>query len=178
MEVEKLELEGLLLVTLDIYRDDRGFFCEKFHEEKFKDLGISENFIQDNHSRSAPKVLRGLHFQNNPGQGKLVSVVRGSIFDVVVDIRKDSSTYGKWTSVEISEENGRALWVPEGFAHGFVVTSDHDADVTYKVTGKYNPKGEGGIIWNDPDLGINWPISDPVLSDRDQKQPAFSALSI
>jgi len=130
-------------------------------------------FVQDNHSRSFPNVLRGLHYQ--PGQGKLVSVIRGRIWDVAVDIRPDSETLGQHYSVELSDENGRMLWIPSGFAHGFCVLGDQPADVLYKVTSVYNPVGEGGIAYDDPELGIKWPIENPIISARDKAQQSFAS---
>lgn len=173
MKVTKLEIEGLLLLELPIYRDARGFFLERFQEARFKAANLPVNFVQDNQSRSAPGVLRGLHFQNDPPQGKLVGVTRGRIWDVAVDIRKDSPTFGRYCGVELSEDNASLLWVPHGFAHGFCVLGDSPADVLYKVTGNYNPASEAGIRWNDPDIGVRWPIANPLLSPRDEKLPLF-----
>ncbi len=169
MKITKLEIPDLLAIELPVFRDTRGFFLERFHEERFSAHGLPVNFVQDNHSRSAPRVLRGLHFQNDPPQGKLVGVTRGKIWDVAVDIRKDSPTFGRYCGVELSEDNGCLLWIPYGFAHGFCVLGDSPADVLYKVTGVYNPKSESGILWNDPDIGIRWPIDNPILSPRDEK---------
>jgi dTDP-4-dehydrorhamnose 3,5-epimerase len=176
MKVTKLEIEGLLLIELPVFRDDRGFFLERFNEEKFKANGVPVNFVQDNQSRSAPGVLRGLHFQNDPPQGKLVGVTRGRIWDVAVDIRKNSPTFGRHVGVELSEDNAKILWVPYGFAHGFCVLGDSPADVVYKVTGLYNPKSESGVLWNDPDLAVKWPIAKPILSPRDEKLFSFKEL--
>jgi dTDP-4-dehydrorhamnose 3,5-epimerase len=136
---------------------------------------VSGPFIQDNHSRSKPGVIRGLHYQVNPSQGKLVGVIRGKIWDVVVDLRKDSPTYGKWEGVELSDENGRLLWVPPGFAHGFCVLGQEDADVMYKVDAPYSPKTEGGIRFDDPDLKIEWPVKDgAIVSPKDRVLPGFA----
>ncbi len=175
--VKDLSLPGLKLVELRIHRDDRGFFTERFVEERFRDLGIPARFVQDNHSRSKPGVIRGLHYQNNPAQGKLVGVIRGRIWDVVVDLRRDSPTFGKWEAVELSDENGRVLWVPAGFAHGFCVLGTEDADVMYKVDAPYSPKTEGGICYSDPDLKITWPVQNPLVSKKDQELQGFSAYS-
>jgi dTDP-4-dehydrorhamnose 3,5-epimerase len=165
-------IPGLALLQLKSYRDERGFFMERFRQDWLKDLGV-DALVQDNHSRSAPGVLRGLHYQSDPAQGKFVSVIRGKIWDVVVDLRKGSAHYGKSYGVELSEENGMVLWVPYGFAHGFCVMGDCDADVIYKVTGYYNPKAEGGVRWDDPDLRIEWPVANPKVSPRDQVLPKF-----
>jgi dTDP-4-dehydrorhamnose 3,5-epimerase len=171
---KKLNLAGLILVELKLYSDERGFFTERYQKERFQDLGVPANFIQDNHSRSKTGVIRGLHYQHSPSQGKLVGVIRGKIWDVVVDIRKDSPTYGKWESVELSDENGLVLWVPGGFAHGFCVLGNEDADVIYKVDTPYSPKTEGGISFSDPDLKIHWPVSNPIVSGKDQILSSFA----
>lgn len=165
-------IPGLVLIELKVYRDERGFFVERFREDWLREIGIA-GFVQDNHSRSAPGVLRGLHYQTDPAQGKLVGVVRGRIWDVVVDLRKDSPAYGKTFGVEMSDANGLMLWVPYGFAHGFCVMGDQDADVIYKVTGAYNPQTEGGILWNDQDLKIDWPVKNPKVSPRDMQLKTF-----
>jgi dTDP-4-dehydrorhamnose 3,5-epimerase len=167
-------LEGLKLIELKIFNDDRGFFTERFQEEHFRRLGISAHFIQDNHSRSKPGVIRGLHYQNHPAQGKLVGVIRGRILDVVVDIRSASPTFGKWESFELSDENGRLLWIPGGFAHGFCVLGEEPADVIYKVDAPYSPKTEGGILYTDATLGISWPLKNPVVSTKDKTLPSFA----
>jgi dTDP-4-dehydrorhamnose 3,5-epimerase len=173
MKVTSLRLEGLKLVELNLHGDERGFFVERFQKEKFLEAGLPALFAQDNHSRSAPGILRGLHYQEQPAQGKLVGVIRGRIWDVAVDIRVDSPTFGKHVGVELSDMNGKLLWIPAGFAHGFCVLGDEPADVLYKVDQLYNPKTEGGIMWNDPELRIEWPIQNPILSVRDQKQSSF-----
>ncbi|NUM89771.1 MAG: dTDP-4-dehydrorhamnose 3,5-epimerase [Bdellovibrionales bacterium] len=176
MKTEKTGLDGLLLIEMPVYRDARGFFMERFRADRLAEFGVKDTFVQDNHSRSEPGVLRGLHFQNDPPQGKLVGVVRGRVWDVAVDIRRGSPTFGKWYGAELSDENGRLLWIPHGFAHGFCVLGDSPADLVYKVTGAYNPKSEGGIRWNDPEVGIQWPVRDPSLSPRDEKLPLLSEL--
>ncbi len=173
MKVRELGLPGLKLIELNVFGDQRGFFVERFNRRRFEEHGIPSEYVQDNHSRSAPGVLRGLHYQVDPCQGKLVGVVRGRVWDVVVDIRPHSPTFGKHVGIELSDLNGLQLWVPFGFAHGFCVLGDMPADVVYKVDGYYNPKGEAGIMWNDPDLDIRWPVQDPVLSSRDQAQQSF-----
>jgi dTDP-4-dehydrorhamnose 3,5-epimerase len=171
--VTRLDLEGLMLVQLAVHGDSRGFFVERFQRERFLEHGLPTEFAQDNHSRSGPGVLRGLHYQTNPAQGKLVGVVRGAILDVVVDVRAKSPTFGKHLSVELSDMNGRMLWVPAGFAHGFCVLGTEPADVVYKVDSLYNPKTEGGIHPLDPDLAIAWPVAWPQLSERDRRQPSW-----
>ncbi len=150
-----------------VFGDDRGFFVETFHAERYREY-IPYDFVQDNHSRSVKGVLRGLHFQTENPQGKLVRCVRGEVFDVAVDIRKDSPTYGKWAGVILSESKKNQFWIPPGLAHGFVVLSE-TADFEYKCTDFYNPQGEGCLIWNDPEVGIEWPIDfEPLLSAKDQ----------
>jgi|TARA_B100002003_G_scaffold239346_1_gene258611 dTDP-4-dehydrorhamnose 3,5-epimerase len=168
MRVTRLDIDGLLLIELDVHGDERGFFVERFNLERFRAAGLPTDFVQDNHSRSRPGVVRGLHYQHTPAQGKLVGVTRGRIFDVVVDIRPDSPTFGQTHSTELSDMNGRLLWVPHGFAHGFCVLDDTPADLFYKADAPYNPDGEDGILWNDPALAIAWPVKDPIVSARDQ----------
>jgi dTDP-4-dehydrorhamnose 3,5-epimerase len=174
MRVTKLDLEGLLLVELDVHRDERGFFVERFNLDRFHEHGLLTAFVQDNHSRSLPGVLRGLHYQYMPAQSKLVGVLRGRIWDVAVDLRPDSPTFGKSACVELSDWNGRLLCIPTGFAHGFCVLGDEPADVLYKVDAAYNPHGEKGILWSDPDLAIDWPIANPIVSARDQHLSSFA----
>ena len=169
-KTEKLNLEGLLLIKSDVYKDDRGYFIETHKESAFQDLGLPK-FVQDNFSFSKKGVLRGLHYQLAPkAQGKLVRCLEGKIWDVAVDIRPSSSSFGQWQGVELSEGDGLALYVPEGFAHGFVVLSE-TARVLYKTTAEYAPDLERGIAWNDPDLGIKWPVENPVLAARDATFP-------
>ncbi len=175
MKVTPLALSGLLLIELDLHGDARGFFVERFNEHEYRKHGLPTRFQQDNHSRSAPGVLRGLHYQYDPPQGKLVGVIRGRIWDAVLDIRPDSATYGKSFGVELSDLNGRLLWVPPGFAHGFCVLGDEPADLLYKVDNSYNAKGEGGIHWADQDAAIQWPIPNPTISARDKALPSFSS---
>lgn len=173
MKVEKTNIEGLLIITLDVHGDERGFFVERFNEKTFKEHGLPTNFVQDNHSRSSPGVLRGLHYQHTPAQGKLVGVARGRIWDVAVDIRPDSPTLGQHFDMELSDMNGKLLWIPAGFAHGFCVLGYDVADVFYKTTATYNAIGESGIAWNDPDFSIDWPVKDAIISARDQKALSF-----
>lgn len=174
MEIASTELAGLKRIRLTLHHDERGFFTERFHARRFQDEGLPAVFAQENHSRSAPGVLRGLHYQYNPQQGKLVGVVRGRIWDVVVDIRPWSQTFGQYHAEELSADNGTQLWVPHGFAHGFCVLGEEPADVVYKVDSYYGPGGEGGIRYDDPQLGIAWPVSAPVLSARDQQLPGWA----
>ncbi|MEO5969567.1 MAG: dTDP-4-dehydrorhamnose 3,5-epimerase [Bdellovibrionia bacterium] len=174
MKVESMEIEGLKVVQLDIWKDSRGFFMERFNLDKFRNAGLPFEFVQDNHSRSIPRVLRGLHYQPEPAQGKLVGVLKGKIWDVAVDIRHESKTFGKSFGLELSDENGLLLWIPAGFAHGFCVLGDEPADVLYKVNALYNPKTEAGIKWDDSDFAIKWPVPNPIISERDQKLPSFN----
>lgn len=167
MKVHKTNLDKCVIIEPYVFEDDRGFFLETYQLNKYKDLaGINEIFVQDNYSRSAKSVLRGMHFQIKKPQGKLVRVVRGEVYDVAVDIRPNSKTFGKWTSVILSEINKKQLWVPKGFAHGFFVLSDF-ADFEYKCTDYYDPLDEGSISWDDPDLKISWPSNKPILSKKD-----------
>ena len=168
MKVIQTDVAGAVIIEPKVFGDERGVFLETFQAERYKDLaGIDLDFVQDNHSRSGKNVLRGLHFQKTKPQGKLVRVVRGEVFDVAVDIRKDSPTYGKWAGVYLSEENKRQFWVPPGLAHGFVVLSDV-ADFEYKCTDYYDPSDEGCLIWNDLTVGIEWPEGiEPILSAKD-----------
>jgi len=171
MNVIKIKLEGCAIIEPEVFGDDRGFFLETYQFSRYQSiLGESTVFVQDNYSRSARNVLRGLHFQINKPQGKLVRVVRGKVFDVVVDIRKNSTTFGQWVSVVLSEDNMRQLWIPPGFAHGFSVLSEV-ADFEYKCTDYYDPLDEGCIVWNDTDLGITWPTLDPIVSVKDKIAP-------
>jgi len=167
MNILKTILPGCVIIEPKVFGDDRGFFLETFHTARYKQLaGINMPFVQDNHSRSLKGVLRGLHFQKTKPQGKLVRVVRGEVFDVAVDIRRESATFGKWEGVILSEKNKKQFWVPPGFAHGFMVLSDV-ADFEYKCTDYYDPSDEGSILWCDPDLDIIWPLTNPILSDKD-----------
>lgn len=171
MKFEELSISGVILVTPDIYGDSRGFFMEVYNKEVFMENGIDVDFIQDNHSRSSKNVLRGLHYQLPPyTQDKLVGVVEGAVLDVVVDIRKDSETFGQHIAVELNSENKQMLFVPKGCAHGFITLSD-SVYFQYKVDSKYSPEYDRGIIWNDPKLGIDWGIDNPLVSDKDAKLP-------
>ena len=174
MNVSGCNIEGLRIIALDVLGDARGFFVERYNAAKFAAAGLPTDFAQDNHSRSAPGILRGLHYQHTPAQGKLVGATRGRIWDVAVDIRPDSTTYGQHFGIELSGDNGLLLWVPPGFAHGFCVLGDEPADVMYKVSGLYSAAGEGGLMYNDPDLAIKWPILNPTISTRDQGQKSFA----
>ena len=176
MKVEKFEIEGPLLIEPRLFKDERGFFVERFREDQLREIGIQNHFIQDNFSRSEWKVLRGLHYQYDKPQSKLVTCTRGTILDVAVDIRKSSPTFGQAVQVELSGDNPQWLWIPAGFAHGFAVLSEEGADLLYKVDAPYNPKGEGAIRWDDPDLKINWTVSNPLVSERDQGAMSFMEL--
>ncbi|MDK2802126.1 MAG: dTDP-4-dehydrorhamnose 3,5-epimerase [Oscillospiraceae bacterium] len=172
------EIQGLFIIETKVFGDSRGYFLESYNYEDFKANGLDMTFVQDNQSGSVKNVLRGLHFQKNNPQGKLVRVLKGEVLDVVVDIRKGSRTFGKWKSVLLNEENRTMFYVPEGFAHGFVVMSDY-AEFAYKCTNFYDPSDEGGLIWNDPDIGIDWKVdnlSDISLSDKDKKNPFLKEL--
>lgn len=171
-DFEKLLLPEIILIKPRIFEDDRGFFMETFKKTDFEKAGIKEAFVQENQSHSKNGVLRGLHYQNPPfAQGKLVRCIRGKIFDVAVDIRKGSPQFGKWTAAELSDDNSFMLYVPSGFAHGFLALSD-EADVLYKTTGPYSPDHEAGILWNDAEIGIKWPLIDePRISEKDLELP-------
>ena len=168
--------EGLWVIEPKVYGDDRGFFMEVYNKEEFMKNGVNVEFIQDNHSKSQKGVMRALHFQKKYPQGKLIRVAQGKVYDVVVDLRKDSATYGQWHGVELSAENRKMIYLPVGFAHGFVALEDN-TEFLYKCTEVYHPEDEGGIIWNDPDLNIKWPIDfEPILSEKDAKHPQFKDL--
>jgi len=168
MQVTETEIPDVKIVKPKVFGDERGFFLETFEQKRYQEmLGINLNFVQDNHSRSQKGVLRGLHFQTKNPQGKLVRVVRGKVFDVAVDIRKDSKTYGKWVGVILSEDNKTQLWIPPGLAHGFLVLSDI-ADFEYKCTNYYDPTSEACLLWNDPTVNIKWALSNPILSEKDK----------
>lgn len=175
MKVIETQLAGVLIVEPKVFGDHRGFFLETFQVERYRDAGIGLPFVQDNHSRSQRGVLRGLHFQCTRPQGKLVSVSRGAVYDVAVDINPDSPTCGQYVGVELNDENHRQLWVPPGYAHGFCVLSEV-ADFQYKCTDYYQPEDEGGLLWNDPDVGIPWPVAEPQLSAKDQLNPRLRDL--
>ena len=174
MQVETTPLPGVLIVTPRVFRDPRGFFLESYNQDTFRAAGIETPFVQDNHSQSARNTLRGLHFQLPPAeQVKLVRVVRGVIWDVAVDIRVGSPTFGRWAGVELSAENFRQFYIPAGYAHGFCVLSD-EAEVLYKTSHVYSPDHERGILWNDPELQVRWPVTEPLLSERDRRAPTLA----
>jgi dTDP-4-dehydrorhamnose 3,5-epimerase len=173
-----LDIPGLVLIEPRVFEDERGFFMETYKMPDFAAAGIKADFVQENHSRSRKRVLRGLHYQNPPfAQAKLLRVVRGEVFDVAVDIRKGSPTWGKWVGVVLSEKNRDMLYVPAGLAHGFCVLSEI-AEVIYKTTNVYSPESEAGIIWNDKDLNIDWPVKEPIVSERDENWPALKNADI
>lgn len=174
MQIKPTPLEGLLVVELKVIHDERGYFMERFNEEKYAGLGLPTRFVQDNHSSSLPGVLRGMHFQWDPPQGKLVGAISGRIYDVAIDVRPKSPTFGQHFGIELSGENGKILWVPAGFAHGLCVIGDEKANVMYKVTAPWNPKGEGGIRFDDPALGIQWPAANPIVNARDRALPTLA----
>lgn len=170
IKVTNCDIEGLFIIEPAVFPDERGYFMETYNQRDFESAGLGMTFVQDNQSMSVKGVLRGLHFQKQYPQGKLVRVVRGKVFDVAVDLRKNSDTYGKWFGVELSAENKKQFYIPEGFAHGFLVLSD-EAEFCYKCTDFYHPGDEGGIKWDDPDIGIEWPLQDGVklvISEKDQ----------
>ena len=173
MKVVATELPGVLLVEPRVFGDARGFFFETFHAERYAAAGIPGPFVQDNLSRSGRGTLRGLHFQEPRAQGKLVQVLQGAVWDVAVDVRKGSPHFGRWVGMELSEENRRQLWIPPGFAHGFCVLSD-SADFLYKCTEFYAPEVERAVRWDDPALGIHWPVAEPVLSAKDSAAPLLA----
>lgn len=168
-------LPGVLLFEPRIFRDDRGYFLETWSRSRYADAGLPSDFVQDNLSCSRRGVLRGLHYQHPRAQGKFVSVLRGEVFDVAVDIRAGSPTFGQWEGFALSAENGRQLYVPEGYAHGFVVTSE-DALFSYKCTAPYDPSSEGSVAWDDPELGISWPVAAPILAAKDAAAPCLRAI--
>ena len=172
MNVIKTKLPGVLIIEPRVFSDNRGYFMETWNRDLYAKAGVPAEFVQDNISFSTRGALRGLHFQNPNAQGKLVFVLQGEVFDVAVDIRVGSPTFGQWVGVVLSSENKRQLYIPEGFAHGFCVTGDN-ALFAYKCTDFYNPPAEGGILWNDPEIGIQWPVNKPVLSEKDN---AYSTL--
>ncbi|RLD38487.1 MAG: dTDP-4-dehydrorhamnose 3,5-epimerase [Bacteroidetes bacterium] len=174
MEIITTKIPNLLILKPNIYRDDRGYFFESYNKELFLSKGIDQNFVQDNESKSMKGVLRGLHFQKPPyAQGKLVRVMKGAVLDVAVDLRKSSSTYGQWESIELTEDNKFMYWIPPGMAHGFITLEDNTV-FFYKCTNVYNKQSEGSILWNDPDLNINWGSNiKPLLSEKDKISPLF-----
>lgn len=175
MKVIESNLPGVLVIEPQVFGDSRGYFYESYNQARFDTLGISARFVQSNVSRSAKGVLRGLHYQHPNPQGKLVSVLEGEVYDVAVDIRHGSPTFGRWMAVMLSAENKKHLWIPEGFAHGFCVVSDV-ATFMYQCTNLYDPKADAGIRWNDADIGIDWPVNAPELSDKDLKTPMLEEI--
>ncbi len=173
MQIESRHLEGVVVLVPEVFEDSRGFFLEAFRADQFKALGLPGEFAQDNHSGSTKGVLRGLHFQWDPPMGKLMRVTHGRAFLVAVDIRKGSPTLGQWFGLEVSAENRKQVWAPAGFARGFCVLSDF-AEIQYKCTGIYNSKGESGIRWDDPEIGIQWPGGDYILSEKDRKAQSWA----
>jgi dTDP-4-dehydrorhamnose 3,5-epimerase len=174
VRIVQTELPGVVIIEPDVYRDLRGFFLETYHAQKYQAAGIEGPFVQDNHSHSVAGTLRGLHLQVLRPQGKLIRVVEGAVFDVAVDVRRGSPTFGRWASVVLSADNFRQCYVPPGFAHGFAVLST-TAQVEYKCTDLYDPACEIGIAWNDPAIGIEWPLEEPVVSDRDRRHPTLAS---
>ena len=170
----KTKIKGVYIIDVKTYGDHRGYFMETYKEEDFRKAGLNYTFVQDNQSSSRKGVLRGLHFQKTFPQAKLVRVLKGEVFDVAVDLRKESETYGQWVGVLLSEENHRQFMIPRGFAHGFVVVSDH-AEFAYKCDEKYHPEDEGGILWNDPDIHVEWPdVGEVILSEKDKRNPTLA----
>ncbi len=175
---EKTNIDGVYIITPTLFGDERGYFMETYSEADFKEAGLNYKFVQDNQSSSKKGVLRGLHFQKTHPQAKLVRVLKGEVFDVAVDLRKDSPTYGKWVGTLLSGENHKQLMIPRGFAHGFMVVSDH-AEFAYKCDDFYHPEDEGGIMYNDPDIAIDWPdVGELILSEKDQKHPTLKESKI
>lgn len=179
MNIVETDIEGLLIIEPRVFGDERGFFMETWNEGVFKEAGLDLTFVQDNHSRSQKGVLRGLHFQNPGPQGKLVRVTNGAVFDVAVDLREGSPTFGKWAGVELTAENKRMFWVPEGFAHGFLTLAD-DTDFLYKCTAPYAPGSEHTLAWNDPSVAIDWPVEDldPIISEKDARGLALADVPV
>lgn len=178
MDFIKTEIEGVYIIEPKVFGDNRGYFMETYNEKDFKTNGLNYNFVQDNQSKSKAGVLRGLHFQKTYPQAKLVRVLEGEVYDVAVDLRKNSPTYGKYVGVVLSEENKRMFMIPRGFAHGFVVLSE-SATFTYKCDELYHPEDEGGIMWNDPDIGIEWPYKgEPLLSEKDKKHSSLKDFKV
>ena len=177
MNVRETSLPGVLLIEPKVFGDDRGFFMETYRADVLRDAGITDAFVQDNHSRSARGVLRGLHYQEPNPQGKLVRCTRGAIFDVAVDIRRGSPSFGRWFGLELSDANKRMLWIPPGFAHGFCALEDH-SDLIYKCTSLYDAASDRSLLWNDPAIGIEWPIAKPVLSTKDGNAPRLTGATM
>ncbi len=176
MKVVSIPLIGIIIFETKRFEDDRGFFLESYEAERYRALGVTENFVQDNHSRSRKNVLRGLHFTRHNPQAQLLTVMNGTVFDVVVDIRKDSRTFGKWFGTELSAENTNQIYMAPGFAHGFYVLSEC-ADLHYKVSQFFNPKDDFGLIWNDYEVGVQWPSKSPLISVKDSNYPLLSKIT-
>lgn len=176
MKVNTCPLEGILLLEPAVYADARGFFLESYERSRYSDVGITQDFPQDNHSRSSRNVLRGMHFTKNKPQAQILTVMRGTIFDVVVDIRRDSPTFGQWFGTALRDDGIRQIYMPHGFAHGFCVLSDY-ADLHYKVSQKFDPHDDAGLRWDDPDVAIDWPIKSPIISAKDRRHPLLRDLS-
>jgi len=170
------QLDGVVLIEPEVHGDERGFLVETFRDNGWRELGVEVEFVQENHSRSGRGILRGLHFQTRPGQAKLVRCLRGLIWDVAVDLRRDSPTHRRWEGYELDDARHRQLFVPAGFGHGFCVLSDQ-ADVAYKLSSYYDPATEAGIAWDDPDVRVEWPISEPILSERDRTAPRLAEIA-
>ncbi|MCK4544557.1 dTDP-4-dehydrorhamnose 3,5-epimerase [candidate division WOR-3 bacterium] len=178
MDIYKPKIKDLIVISPDVFKDDRGYFFECFSKSKYSVIGIDLSFVQDNESYSRKNVIRGLHFQCNPyAQGKLIRVIKGSILDIAVDIRKASPTFGNYFSIELNDINKKQLWIPPGFAHGYAVLSN-EVILTYKCTAYYNPSSEITIIWNDPDIGIEWGINNPIISEKDKKGKRLKDIKI
>jgi dTDP-4-dehydrorhamnose 3,5-epimerase len=177
MNLIETSLPGVCLIEPSVFEDERGFFFESYHEIKFAELGIKDRFVQDNHARSVRHTLRGLHYQITHPQAKLCRVVQGEVLDVVVDVRHRSPHFGKWESVVLSERNRRMMYVPPGFAHGYLVLSQ-TAEFLYKCSDFYRPEYERGVVWNDPDIGINWGIETPILSEKDRRNPFLASVGL
>ncbi len=170
------KLDGVVLLEPQVHGDERGFMVETYSRDAWAELGVGVEFVQHNHSRSGKGTLRGIHFQTEPGQAKLVRCPRGRVFDVAVDLRRDSPTYGQWEGYELDDERHRQLFVPAGFGHGFAVLSDV-ADVAYQLSSLYDPATESGIAWDDPDIGVEWPVAEPLLSERDKTAPSLAEMA-
>ena len=175
MNIIAASIKDVLIIEPEIFKDNRGFFTETYHRKRYQEYGIHSVFVQDNLSCSVRGTLRGLHYQNRYPQAKLVQALTGEIFDVAVDLRPDSATFGKWTGVHLSDQNKRQLFIPEGFAHGFCVLSEA-AHFSYKCSAFYDPDDERGLLWSDPDIGIDWPVKNPIVSEKDQGLPLLSSL--
>lgn len=175
-EFEKLDIKDIILIKPKIFEDERGFFLETYKKDDFEKVGIKGEFVQDNHSKSKYGVIRGIHFQREPyAQAKIVRCIKGTIYDIAVDLRKNSPTFGKWLGVILSDKNHYQLYIPRGFGHAFCVLSD-DAEIVYKVDNTYAPDYDGGVIWNDDDIGIIWPIRNPIVSEKDSRLPTLKEL--